>query len=323
MKKVSWLQESNIYTRRKKDLLSRRRNFLYPIFLYMEKNDRLLWTERSDAEINDMIAQLVKMSKHDIQIVLDHRKLELRQHAPVLYALLCDIVTLQELKIDREREEQFLQIEQEILNTIPEHIRDSVVTRRKLLLEKDKERYEKEYREFIILLANKEIIITPQETIFPAAHLAILHQEMKFPTSKIYSKVKYNGGKTIRHEIHTTLFDADHAEHKNLMRAIASLSKKGYSILTKEDISKIIHSRSWWNYDRISTFLYSLTGPGKFILEPKPHTRYYDTGPYECESQDLHFLSLYEEGRYYEYSRAAYGYREDGDSGSFLLTRPV
>ena len=76
----------------------------------MEKTNRVLRNERSDVQITDIISQFVDMKKEDVLKVLEHRRKELREHAPFLYELLCDIDTFHNLKMDREREEIFANI---------------------------------------------------------------------------------------------------------------------------------------------------------------------------------------------------------------------
>jgi intergrase/recombinase len=105
------------------------------------------------------------MNKEDIQKVLDHRKKELHDFAPDLYKVLYDISTFHSLKTDWEREELFHKVEKEVLADLPENIRDKITGRRKLLDEKD-DKYQKDYREFIVLLYTKEIFLTPKEALF-------------------------------------------------------------------------------------------------------------------------------------------------------------
>jgi len=65
----------------------------------------------------------------------------------------------------------FHTVEKEVLASLPEAVRKKVVGRytgliKDLTHKEDRDKIQKPYREFIVMVYNKEIMLTPKETIF-------------------------------------------------------------------------------------------------------------------------------------------------------------
>ncbi len=300
----------------------------------MEKTNRVLRNERSNVQITDIISQFIDMKKEDVLKVLEHRKKELREHAPFLYELLCDIDTFHNLKMDREREEIFINVEKEVLESIPKEIKNKIIGRYQALnnekhnIHKEyREEYKKAYREFIVLLHKKEIILTPTEAIFPWANIAIQYKELVFPNQAWYRITTYKGfdGKDVtRHEVDTKAFEEGDECHQNFMEVLNSVKDSGLYILTEDDIEKITATYSWWNYKKLDALLYCIWDPGEFIIDSKTHKEYHGFWDYSYNTDELPFLSLHEKGWYYKTILKAYEYKQKWHTfWSFLLARKI
>ena len=100
---------------------------------------------------------------------MDTRKSDLEIYTPELLTTLKAISQLHHLNNDVRREVLFHEIDEEVIfQNLPKYLQEKVSE-----LRKSEARI---YREFILMIHNKEIEITPQEIIYRKAKIAIQTQ---------------------------------------------------------------------------------------------------------------------------------------------------
>jgi len=169
-----------------------------------------------------------------------------------------------------EENEKFLQIEKEVLASLPEAEQKRITTMRQWLQNNYWERYETSYKQAIMKLYKKEVVIRQDSVQFLYAHKELYKQELQLSKDGDifdYPYEDFDGKNIARREIKQKVLDKDNSQHHYIQKTQEQLQQEGKYIATEENTFNNILNWFEWDMDQKIKAMQFLTGfIGRWII---------------------------------------------------------
>ena len=218
----------------------------------MEKEKSTLTDE--DRKLALAISDLTKEEQYKIEEILidpEHRDmylLSIKNMAQQKFDTAKEVLDLLQeneqceidLKAKEEEEQQFLEAEERVLDSLSPAKRKKVETMRQFSLDNDGDYFETSYRQFILMTDRKEVVETENSVKFMYAHKELDRQELQLPKTKDgnifdYTYDGFDGKPVTRREIRQSVLDKDNENYHYIEEEQERLAKDGKYIATEEN----------------------------------------------------------------------------------------
>lgn len=218
---------------------------------------------KSEDEVRNQFAENLTITLESL-----NKKQELLQ---TLQSLLTEKTQLEADQKAQEEEQKFLEIEKELLASLPEAEQTRIATMRSWLQEQYWEKYETSYKQAIMKLHNKEAVIGSDAVQFLYARKELYKQELQLDKSSEdifdYKYIDFDGKKITRREVKQRVLDKDHPSNPMVMEAFKKAESEGKYLATKANTFDSILSWFEWNNDQKIKAIQFLTGfVGRWII---------------------------------------------------------
>lgn len=280
----------------------------------MREREHQELAKRSTTWLANYLKPIVGMDTTRISSVLEHRMEDLRTAAPTLYQLLHDIDTFHHLEMDVQRTRHAKEIEENILNELSPRWQNIIQWRYQQMQANAIPTAESIYKELLLMLETKKIVITDEEIRFSGPRFALQLQWPIVPIVKWFRSKSYpwfDGKPIVRKEISHNVLSPHHPNHPKLRDVINQLSIKNLRIFNSQDLVKCkdIHNKRPCDYTAVFSFF--LRGAGNFLLE---------TIPQENAAHQLMLQHMVVDGDGW-YTRRKEAYEQNNIYGSLLVVR--